>query len=62
MQSFADFDKLEVLTRVTGSLVNLTPLRVGVGREPPLGSVVDIAQLRVRFADGSENPTSRAAA
>ena len=56
MQSFADFDKLEVLTRVTGSLVNLTPLRVGVGREPPLGSAVDIAPLRVRFADGSEKP------
>jgi len=54
--SFADFDKLEVLTRVTGSLVNLTPLRVGVGREPPLGSAVDIAPLRVRFADGGEKP------
>jgi CRISPR-associated RAMP protein (TIGR02581 family) len=56
LQSFADFDRLEVLTRVTGSLVNLTPLRVGVGREPPLGSAVDIAPLRVRFADGSEKP------
>jgi CRISPR-associated RAMP protein (TIGR02581 family) len=56
LQSFADFDKLEVLTRVTGSLVNLTPLRVGVGREPPLGSAVDIAPLRVRFADGGEKP------
>jgi CRISPR-associated RAMP protein (TIGR02581 family) len=56
LQSFADFDRLEVLTRVTGSLVNLTPLRVGVGREPPLGSAVDIALLRVRFADGSEKP------
>jgi len=56
LQSFADFDRLEVLTRVTGSLVNLTPLRVGVGREPPLGSAVDIAPLRVRFADGGEKP------
>jgi CRISPR-associated RAMP protein (TIGR02581 family) len=36
--------------------VNLTPLRVGVGREPPLGSAVDIAPLRVRLADGGEKP------
>jgi len=56
LQRFDDFDRLEVLTRVTGSLVNLTPLRVGVGREPMLGSAVDIAPLRVRFADGKTTP------
>ena len=56
MQRFDDFDRLEVLTRITGSLVNLTPLRVGVGREPPLGAVVDIAPLRIRFAGGGTSP------
>jgi len=54
LQRFDDFDRLEVLTRITGSLVNLTPLRIGVGREPPLGSAVDSAQLRIRFADDSK--------
>jgi len=49
---YDDFDRLEVLTRVTGSLVNETPLRVGVGREPPLGSAVDLAPLRIRLAGG----------
>jgi len=52
LQRFDDFDKLEVLTRITGSLVNKGPLRVGVGREPPLGAATDIAPLRIRFADG----------
>jgi len=56
LQRFDDFDRLEVLTRITGSLVNLTPLRVGVGREPPLGAVVDIAPLRIRFAGGGTSP------
>jgi CRISPR-associated protein Csm3 len=53
---YDDFDRLEVLTRITGSLVNETPLRVGVGREPPLGSAVDLAPLRIRFADGRTKP------
>lgn len=56
MRRFDDFDRLEVFTRVTGSLVNLTPLRIGAGEEPPLGSAVDIAQLRIRFADGRFAP------
>ena len=56
MPRFDDFDRLEVLTRITGSLVNPTPLRVGVGREPPLGAVVDIAPLRIRFAGGGTPP------
>jgi len=53
---YADFDKLEVFTRITGTLVNLTPLRVGAGREPPLGSAVDLTPLRITFTDGSSVP------
>ncbi|UNQ73760.1 RAMP superfamily CRISPR-associated protein [Infirmifilum sp. NZ] len=53
---YADFDKLEVLTRITGTLVNVSPLRVGAGREAPLGSTVDTAPLRVVFADGKSVP------
>ena len=32
-----------------GYLVNEAPLRVGVGREPPLGSAVDLAVIRIRL-------------
>jgi CRISPR-associated RAMP protein (TIGR02581 family) len=32
-----------------GYLVNRGPLRVGTGREPPLGSAVDLAVIRVRL-------------
>jgi CRISPR-associated RAMP protein (TIGR02581 family) len=53
---YDDLDRLEVLTVVKGSLVSETPLRVGVGREAPLGSPVDLAVLRVRFADGRSSP------
>jgi len=53
---YADFDKLEVLTRITGTLVNVSPLRVGAGREAPLGSAVDTAPLRVVFANGKSVP------
>jgi CRISPR-associated RAMP protein (TIGR02581 family) len=34
-----------------GYLVNRGPLRVGTGREPPLGSAVDLAVIRVRLGD-----------
>jgi CRISPR-associated RAMP protein (TIGR02581 family) len=54
--SYDDFDRLEALTCIRGSLVNEAPLRVGVGREPPLGSAVDLAPLRIRFADGQTKP------
>ncbi|MEM0087382.1 MAG: CRISPR-associated RAMP protein Csx7 [Thermofilum sp.] len=47
LPDYRDFDKLKLLTVVEGLLVNETPLRVGVGREPPLGSAVDIAPLRI---------------
>lgn len=47
MPNYKDFDRLEILTRVSGVLINETPLRVGVGREPPLGAPVDLAVYRV---------------
>jgi len=50
LRSFADFDRLEVLTKIEGFFINDTPLRVGVGREPPLGSAVDLAVIRMRVA------------
>lgn len=49
MPDYRDFDKLRLLTVVEGLLVNETPLRVGTGREPPLGSAVDVAPVRVRI-------------
>jgi len=53
---YRDFDKLELLTVVKGRLVNETPIRVGAGREPPLGSPLDITPLRIIFADGTNRP------
>ncbi len=44
---YRDFDVLKSITRVEGELVNETPLRIGVGREPPLGAPVDLAVYRV---------------
>jgi len=55
-RGYDDLDKLEVLTIIKGLLINESPLRVGVGREPPLGSAVDTAVLRVRFADDNLKP------
>ncbi|MFZ8858046.1 MAG: RAMP superfamily CRISPR-associated protein [Candidatus Caldarchaeales archaeon] len=62
MPRYDDLDRLEVLTVITGRLVNETPLRVGVGKEeleerqPLLGSAVDIAPITIRFADGRSVP------
>jgi CRISPR-associated protein Csm3 len=53
---YDDLDRLEVLTVMTGQLVNETPLRVGAGRETPFGSAVDIAPITIRFADGRSVP------
>jgi CRISPR-associated protein Csm3 len=53
---YDDLDRLEVLTVITGRLVNETPLRVGAGRETPFGSAVDIAPITIRFADGRSVP------
>ncbi|ABL78685.1 type III CRISPR-associated RAMP protein Csx7 [Thermofilum pendens] len=50
---YNDLDRLDLFTRVTGVLENLTPLRVGAGREAQLGSPVDLEPLRVRLGDRS---------
>ncbi|MCS7369528.1 MAG: RAMP superfamily CRISPR-associated protein [archaeon GBS-70-058] len=47
MGDYRDFHRLNTFIRIDGFLVNETPLRVGVGREPPLGSAVDIAVYMV---------------
>lgn len=47
MPDYRDFNILSMLTSVEGTLINETPLRVGVGGEPPLGSSVDAAVYRV---------------
>lgn len=44
---YLDFDKLKTITFIQGILVNESPLRVGVGREPPLDSTVDAAVIRM---------------
>jgi len=50
-----DFDKLKSFARISGILVNLTPLRVGLGEEPPLGATVDHTYLRFR-RNGESTP------
>lgn len=45
---YLDFDRLKTLTVIDGSLINESPLRVGVGREAPLGSSIDNAVLRLK--------------
>lgn len=48
MPDYRDFNASSYrITYIDGVLVNETPLRVGVGGEPPLGSPVDIAVYRV---------------
>ncbi|MEM0235133.1 RAMP superfamily CRISPR-associated protein [Thermofilum sp.] len=47
MPDYRDFDSLNVLTIIEGTLVNESPLRIGVGGEPPLGSSVDMVMYRV---------------
>ncbi|MBS7612357.1 CRISPR-associated RAMP protein [Candidatus Bathyarchaeota archaeon] len=47
MPDYRDFDRLNILARIEGILINETPLRVGVGREPPLGSPIDLAIYKV---------------
>ncbi|MEM2618277.1 MAG: RAMP superfamily CRISPR-associated protein [Candidatus Hadarchaeales archaeon] len=47
MPDYRDFDTLKSLTKITGTLVNRTPLRVGTGREAPLEAAVDMAVFRV---------------
>lgn len=42
-----DFHRLNLFTKIVGVLVNETPLRIGVGKEPPIGAPVDIAVYRI---------------
>lgn len=42
-----DFHKLNLFTKIVGVLINETPLRIGVGKEPPIGASVDIAVYRI---------------
>ncbi|MEM3661055.1 MAG: CRISPR-associated RAMP protein Csx7 [Thermoproteota archaeon] len=45
--SYKDFDLIKLITRIEGELINESPLRIGVGKEPPLSAPVDIAVYRV---------------
>lgn len=47
MPDYRDFDFINILTVVEGTLVNETAIRVGVGREAPLGSPVDIVVYKI---------------
>jgi len=40
-------------TLIEGYLENVEPLRVGVGREPPLGAIVDLAVIRINYRGAS---------
>lgn len=44
---YRDFDVLKNITRIEGELVNETPLRIGMGRESPLGAAVDLSVYKV---------------
>ncbi|MEM2178317.1 MAG: CRISPR-associated RAMP protein Csx7 [Candidatus Methanomethylicaceae archaeon] len=47
MPDYRDFDKLNILIKIEGILINEAPLRIGIGKEPPLGSPIDIAIYRI---------------
>jgi len=38
-------------TVITGEIRNLSPLRIGAGREPPLSSIADLAVIRINIGD-----------
>jgi len=44
---YDDFDRLQSIVDVKGVFTNITPIRVGVGREPSLEAAADIAVYRV---------------
>jgi len=44
---FDDFDRLQSVTDIQGFFVNITPIRVGAGRESGLGAATDISVYRV---------------
>ncbi|MEN2974891.1 MAG: CRISPR-associated RAMP protein Csx7 [Candidatus Caldarchaeales archaeon] len=47
MTNFKDLDILKIFTKIEGILINETPLRIGVGREGPIGSPIDLSVYRV---------------
>ncbi|MEM4618791.1 MAG: RAMP superfamily CRISPR-associated protein [Desulfurococcaceae archaeon] len=47
MPDYRDFNVITTLTKINGTLVNETPLRVGMGRETSLGSPIDMAVYRL---------------
>lgn len=44
---YRDLDNIRLITKIDCELVNETPLRIGTGKEAPLGAPVDIAVYRV---------------
>lgn len=46
-RDYRDFNQLVLLTQISGTLINETPLRTGVGRENVFGALVDAAVYRV---------------
>ncbi|NHV98445.1 MAG: CRISPR-associated protein Csm3 [Thaumarchaeota archaeon] len=44
---YRDFNLIKLITKIEGELINETPLRIGTGREPPLGAAVDVAVYRI---------------
>lgn len=47
MNDYRDFFPIRQLTKLEGTMVNESPLRIGIGKEPPLEAPVDIAVYRV---------------
>ncbi|MEM0011417.1 MAG: RAMP superfamily CRISPR-associated protein [Candidatus Bathyarchaeia archaeon] len=47
MPDYRDFNVITTLTKINGTLVNETPLRVGMGREVSPGSPIDMAVYRL---------------
>ncbi len=44
---YDDFDRLESVVDLEGTFINITPIRVGTGRESGLQAEADIAVYRV---------------
>lgn len=49
MSLWTSSSKLLRETFIQGYITNIEPLRIGSGREPPLGSLTDLAVLRIRY-------------
>ncbi|MCS7098592.1 MAG: RAMP superfamily CRISPR-associated protein [Candidatus Methanomethyliaceae archaeon] len=47
MSNYRDFNEIKILTKIEGTFVNETPIRIGSGGEPPLGASVDAAVYRI---------------